>query len=170
LAIPSGGGRPLKQLLAHGFSPVLLLAVFLPQPITAQAWPAAVETQLQTALLHAGKLLEQGLGILAPQIHLQHVINCLEGPNGKSFKAAAGHVCTGQGNGILPDLKAAVAAKEKGADVALGYATAAWTVALEAVTLTDGNEVERRAKVIASHLQGALDALRRFYRSGFVFK
>ena len=159
----------MKQTLMHGSSPVVLLVVFLSQLIAAQAWSTMAEAQLQTALIHAGKLFEQGLGILAPQVHLQHVVNCLEGPNGKNFKAAVGHVCTGQGNGILPDLKAAVAAKEKGADVALDYATAAWTVALEAVALTDGDEVGRRAKVIASYLQRALDALRRFHRLGLAF-
>lgn len=153
----------------HGFSPLLLLVVFLPQLIAAQAWSTMAEAQLQTALIHAGKLLEQGLGILAPQVHLQHVINCLEGSDGKNFKAAVGHVCMGQGNGILPDLKAAVTAKEKGAEVALYYATVAWTVALEAVALNDGDEVARRAKVIATYLQQALDALRRFHRSGLAF-
>ena len=149
----------MTLILVRTLSAVLLLVVFLPQVVAAQGLSGAVVAQLRAALPHSRELLERGLGILAPQIHLQLVINCLEGSNGRHFKAAVGHVCQGQGNGILPDLKAAVAAKEKGAEAALEYATIAWNRALEAVTLADAGAVERRAKVIASYLQQALDVL-----------
>lgn len=37
--------------------------------------------------------------------HLGHALNCIEGPRGSNFNRAWGHVCEGQGNGILPDLR-----------------------------------------------------------------
>ena len=150
----------MTPVLLRTLSALLVLVALLPQGAAAEAWSEAAAAQLRAALPHSRELLERGLGILAPQIHLQLVINCLEGPNGRHFKAAVGHVCQGQGNGILPDLKAAVAAKEQGADTALGYATNAWHRALEAVTLADAGVVGQRAKVIASYLQQALQALR----------
>ena len=35
--------------------------------------------------------------------HLQHAVNCLVGPNGKGFDAAAGNPCGKAGNGAIPD-------------------------------------------------------------------
>jgi len=60
--------------------------------------------ELATAAAHAG----MAAGAEAPQMvksHLQHVINCLEGPKGADFVAALGNPCGGQGDGAIPDSK-----------------------------------------------------------------
>jgi hypothetical protein len=63
------------------------------------------------------------------------------------------------GNGIVPDLKDAVAAKVPGAEAALKQANLAWTIAVQAEAKSDVNEVQPWAKVVADHLKAALDAL-----------
>lgn len=58
--------------------------------------------ELATAAAHAG----MAAGAEAPQMvrsHLQHVINCLEGPKGADFVAALGNPCGSQGEGAIPD-------------------------------------------------------------------
>lgn len=58
--------------------------------------------ELATAAAHAG----MAAGAEAPQMvrsHLQHVINCLEGPKGADFVAALGNPCGSQGDGAIPD-------------------------------------------------------------------
>ncbi len=115
-----------------------------------------VKKELQTAFYHASELAQRGNAVAASKIHVQHVINCLEGPTGANFKQAAGYPCEGQGSGIIPDLKAA---KTPGADKALKEANLAWTLAVQAVAKNDVNEVQPWAKVVASHLKAAMDAL-----------
>lgn len=151
------GEMSVKATLVLGLITLLLVVVFPPPMTTAQTLSMA-ETELRTALVQV-KLLQRGLGVLAPQVYLQRVINCLEGPNGKNFNAAVGSACEGEGNGILPDLRAAAGANEARADLALRHATVAWRVALAAVNLIDSNEVEQQANVVASYLRRALDAL-----------
>lgn len=59
-------------------------------------------TEVSTA--HAHALMAQGANTLAmAHTHLHHVINCLVGPQGTGFDAAAGTPCKGQGNGAIPD-------------------------------------------------------------------
>ncbi len=55
---------------------------------TAHAHALMAQTAKNTAMAHA---------------HLQHVINCLVGPNGAGFDAKAENPCKGQGNGAIPD-------------------------------------------------------------------
>ncbi len=60
--------------------------------------------EVATAAAHAG----MAAGAEAPQMvksHLQHVINCLEGPNGANFAAALGNPCASLGDGAIPDAK-----------------------------------------------------------------
>lgn len=60
--------------------------------------------EIATAAAHAG----MAAGAEAPQMvktHLQHVINCLEGPKGADFAAALGNPCGSQGDGAIPDAK-----------------------------------------------------------------
>ena len=60
--------------------------------------------ELATAAAHAG----MAAGAESPQMvksHLQHVINCLEGPKGADFVAALGNPCASQGDGAIPDAK-----------------------------------------------------------------
>jgi hypothetical protein len=60
--------------------------------------------EIATAAAHAG----MAAGAESPQMvksHLQHVINCLEGPKGADFPAALGNPCGNQGDGAIPDAK-----------------------------------------------------------------
>ncbi|HYM91419.1 MAG TPA: hypothetical protein VEW91_07295, partial [bacterium] len=91
-----------------------LLAYAVPPTGAAMMMGADVKKELQTAMFHAVELAQRGNVVATSQLHVQHVINCLEGPNGANFKAAAGYPCQGMGNGIIPDLKDAVAAKVPG--------------------------------------------------------
>jgi|FLYL01.1.fsa_nt_gi hypothetical protein len=74
----------------------------------------ALETQLNTAIAHAGFSSEADALEMA-QRHLGHVLNCIEGEGGEHFDAAWGHPCGGQGEGIVNDL----AEHPMAADVAL---------------------------------------------------
>jgi len=58
--------------------------------------------EIGTAAAHAG----MAAGAEAPQMvrsHLQHVINCLEGPKGADFSDVVGNPCGSQGGGAIPD-------------------------------------------------------------------
>jgi len=60
--------------------------------------------EVATAAAHAG----MAAGAESPQMvksHLQHVINCLEGPKGANFSAALGNPCASLGDGAIPDAK-----------------------------------------------------------------
>ncbi len=146
----------MRVILAGIVSILLAVLVVLPRMTTAAS---AAETELKTAIFHAGELAQRGEVLATSQLHVQHVVNCLEGPTGKNFKVAAGHVCQGQGNGIIPDLQKAVASGVKGAAAAMRYANAAYMLALDALKMNDVNAVQPWAKVIASNLQQALNAL-----------
>ena len=81
--------------------------------------------ELQTALVHA-KNAAGSSTTATIELHLHHVVNCIEGKMGKNFFAGSGDVCEGMGNGLFADLKAAGMA---GAH-ALPYAEIANQVAL----------------------------------------
>jgi len=66
---------------------------------------ATGEGQLRTAIQHAKELGATSSALSGVQTHLQHTINCLEGPRGKNFNAQAGNPCQGQGTGFLNDAK-----------------------------------------------------------------
>jgi hypothetical protein len=60
--------------------------------------------EVQTAIEHAGfasnaKTTDQ------VHLHLHHVINCLVGPKGEDYYAAAGDPCKGEGGGALNDVR-----------------------------------------------------------------
>jgi hypothetical protein len=60
--------------------------------------------EIATAAAHAG----MAAGAESPQMvksHLQHVINCLEGPKGADFSAVLGNPCGSEGAGAIPDSK-----------------------------------------------------------------
>lgn len=139
----------------------LTTLLIVPQATSAQDPVAAARAQLTTTIFHAGELAQRGTAISGTQTHLQHVINCLEGDKGRNFKAAPGYPCQGQGNGILVDLRAAVAAGGRGAESALKFADIASKLALQAVVMTDVNEAQPWAIVIARNLTLARDALGR---------
>jgi hypothetical protein len=143
----------------------LLLSVvtlILPHAVLGQASAvAAAQTQLTTAIFHSGELAQRGTAIAGTQLHLRHVINCLEGDKGPDFTAAVGNPCQGQGSGIINDLRAAVASGAAGSEQALRFADVALKLALQAVVMTDVNAAQPWATVISRQLTAARDALGR---------
>ena len=71
--------------------------------VTAAGDPSA---ELKTAVTHAGFAAKYET-LKEVTLHLHHALNCLVGPQDSRFDAAAGNPCQGQGNGFLPDQKAA---------------------------------------------------------------
>ncbi len=147
----------------------LLIAAMLTYGVPrtdATAIRADVKAELKMALFHIGMLARDGPAY-KPPLHGQHVINCLEGPKGRNYEGFvhAGNPCAGQGNGIIPDLKDQAAAKIPGTQEALKQATLAWNVAVQGMAKNNfndpgyGNEVKQWAKLVASYLKVALDAL-----------
>lgn len=62
----------------------------------AQAAPKHSADPYETAIEHAKLAVKAGT-LEAVQMHLHHVLNCLEGEHGKDFDAAAGNPCNGRG-------------------------------------------------------------------------
>lgn len=118
----------------------------------------SIKTQLKTATFHAGELAQKG-AISATHLHMQHTINCLEGPTGPDFVQAVGYPCQGQGHGILPDLKMAVSHMVPGAQAAWDDANIALNLAKQTGGMTDVAEAQPWAKVAAAHLSKASDEL-----------
>ena len=149
----------MKSMVA-GLVVITCALVFAVPPTGAATMMGGdVRKELQTAIFHSSELAQRGNAVAGAKLHLQHVINCLEGPNGTNFKAAVGYPCDGQGRGIIPDLKDARAAKVPGADKALNQATIAWTLATQGLAKTDVNEVQPWAKVVSNYLKASLAAL-----------
>lgn len=78
----------------------LLGALLLSSAALAQGGDAAKE--LATAGTHA-QLSESSQSVAVATMHLHHVINCLVGPHGTGFDAAAGNPCKTMGDGALRD-------------------------------------------------------------------
>ena len=114
-----------------------------------------IQTELKTATFHSGELAQKVNTIAGVQLHLHHVINCLEGTNGPDYLASVGYPCQGQGNGIIPDLKVAVMHMVPGSTAALQEAQTCLMLALQSVTSKDINEAQPFALVISRHLQTA---------------
>ena len=78
--------------------------LFLAGAAALLATPAFADLagELSTAQTHAGMASTQ-TDIAMAQKHLQHAVNCLVGPNGTGFDAAAGNPCGKAGNGAIPD-------------------------------------------------------------------
>lgn len=149
----------MKTILA-GIAVMALAVLFISQVAPAQSVTVkSMKDQLQTTVFHAGELAQRGTAVASTRTHLQHVINCLEGPNGSNFVQAAGYPCQGQGRGILVDLQAGVAAGVMGSNRALRFATIAHTLALQAVRMNEVNEAQPWAAVIARQLQIAFDSI-----------
>src|ERR1700750_1280266 len=58
--------------------------------------------ELSTAQTHAAMAATQS-DIAMAHKHLQHAVNCLVGPNGAGFDAAAGNPCANAGAGAIND-------------------------------------------------------------------
>ncbi|MDR7537819.1 MAG: hypothetical protein QN183_15880 [Armatimonadota bacterium] len=118
-----------------------------------QAQAGAVRTQVRTALTHAGfaATADTPNGVVQ---HLGHALNCLEGEGGKNFNRSWGHVCQGQGRGILSDLRAS-----PGNDLML-VAQAAADLAAAGTRSRNVNESRMAAKGVAALLQVMADVLK----------
>jgi len=139
---------------------VMLLATLIAAPSApAQSPVANAKKQLETAIFHSGELAQRGTAVAASKTHLQHTMNCLEGPLGQNFNAAPGYPCQGQGNGLIPDLRAAEAAGVRGAGNALRFVGAAHTLITTALQSNDVDMVQPYAKVVSDQLKQALAAL-----------
>ncbi len=151
MSVTSLGSALIAFLLVLGLSQ----AGFADDPVTA------TKKALQTAAFHTSELAQRGDSVAGTQLHLQHAINCLEGPSGMHFRVAAGYPCQGMGmgGGIIADLKALNARNATGAREALKEASIAWDLALQAIGMKDVNEAQPWALVIARHLKAARDAL-----------
>jgi hypothetical protein len=111
----------------------------------------AAKKELQTAQTHAGFAAKYNT-VVEVELHLHHVVNCLEGPQGKNFDAPSKNVCEGQGAGIFQDLKDSGMA---GAH-ALPYAELADQVAIWGIQQTMAKDLGRAraaANVAMSTLQ-----------------
>jgi hypothetical protein len=63
---------------------------------------ADVAAQLSVAQTHAG-LAAKAADLKMVQMHLHHAVNCLVGPAGTGFDAAAGNPCAKAGTGAIPE-------------------------------------------------------------------
>ncbi len=129
-----------------------------PQPAqpapSVQTQAGDVKTELKTAITHAG-FAGGGDALGSVQQHLGHTLNCIEGTKGRNFNQSWGHVCQGQGNGILVDLKAA----QGGAGLML-VAGEADSFALAGVRSKDLAEARNAAKGVGALLTVVADNLK----------
>lgn len=79
----------------------LALAAALAMTGTAHAETDAAK-EVSTAAQHAG-FANKASDMKAVQMHLQHVVNCLVGPNGQGFDTKQANPCKDQGSGAIPD-------------------------------------------------------------------
>ncbi len=142
------------------------LVLALPRPGGAAGSPdqdlvLGIKDGLKTAVLHSSAPAQgEGAGA-AVKLQLQQTINCLEGPAGLHFRPAVGDLCQGQGHGIIPDLQVAASQGIPGAEKALKDVTVAWSLATRAVAMTDVNEAQPWALVVAKYLRMASEDLGR---------
>src|SRR3990172_9708914 len=129
---------------------VAVATVFVTSAMAAEMMTAA-KKELDTAIFHAN--LAAGYNNTKEiELHLHHVVNCIEGQNGKDYFKASGDVCAGMGNGLFADLKESGMA---GAH-ALPYTEIANTVALWGISKGMANDVGR-AKAAAQVTKLILD-------------
>jgi len=114
--------------------------VLLQSGLATAAGDPSVE--LKTATTHAGFAAKYE-ALKEVTMHLHHTLNCLVGPQDKLFDAAAGNPCQGQGNGYLPDLKAA-----KGETAAYYDAWWAAQIAGQAVSVKSLGEAKAAAHIV----------------------
>ena len=109
--------------------------------------------ELKTAMTHAGFAAKYE-ALKEVTMHLHHTLNCLVGPQDKLFDASAGNPCQGQGNGYLPDLKAA-----KGENNAYYDAWWAAQIAGQAVASNNLGAAKSAARLVDQVLQDAAKAM-----------
>ncbi|HLE77189.1 MAG TPA: hypothetical protein VJA65_02130 [bacterium] len=98
----------MKRSTVFAAVAAILVALFAVTGVLAQT--PNLRQELRTAITHAG-FAANGQAVNYVRTHLGHTLNCLQGPSGAQFNRAIGHVCQGQGNGILADLKSVPAGR-----------------------------------------------------------
>ena len=88
----------MNKLLAAGITGALAGGL----AFAAFAQTHSAQDEINTAHAHA-TMAQSADSVAMAHTHLHHVINCLVGPTGQGFDAAAGEPCKGQGNGAIPD-------------------------------------------------------------------
>jgi len=131
---------------------LLAVAVLLAAAGSAPAadMMSAASKQLETATVHA-KNAAGASSTAQIELHLHHVVNCIEGKDGKNYFAASGDVCEGMGNGLLKDLQASGMAGGH----ALPYVEIAQSVSLGGLAQGMRKDVAR-AKAAAEVAQSVL--------------
>ncbi|HLA24333.1 MAG TPA: hypothetical protein VJ206_02980 [bacterium] len=125
-----------------------------PSTPSAAGADAKVVAQLRTGVEHARNAA--GSGAMASAVsHLGHVLNCIEGTRGRNFNASWGHVCQGQGDGILTDIKGM-----KNADNLMLVLESADQLAAAGVKARELGAVQSAARGVGALLQIVLDGTR----------
>ena len=129
------------------FACVAVWVLAQPTLVSAAGDPSA---ELNTAVTHAGFAAKYET-MKEITLHLHHALNCLVGPQDKLFDAAAGNPCQGQGNGYLPDQKAA-----KG-ESSNQYYDAWWAAQIAAQALASDNmgQAKAAARIVNMVLENA---------------
>lgn len=83
------------------------------------------------------------------------MVNCLEGPRGRNYDQAPGNPCQGQGNGIMPDIRAA-----QGGAVWMPVVEAAADLALKGVKATEMSSARNIGRGVAALLSTTAEGLR----------
>jgi len=104
-----------------------------------------MQTELKTAITHAG-FAEKYDSMKEVSLHLHHVVNCLVGANDPMYDKASGNPCEGQGNGILPDIKAKMGEDQE-------YQIAWWLARLGSDAIKMGNLAQAKAAAHIIHVQ-----------------
>jgi len=125
-----------------------------PPPPSAAPSDAKVVAQLRTGIEHARNAA--GSGAMAGAVsHLGHVLNCIEGSRGRNFNASWGHVCQGQGDGVVNDIKGL-----RNAENLMLVLESANSLAVAGVRARELGAVQSAARGVGSLLQVVLDGLR----------
>ncbi len=139
-------GFVLGVVLIFGAAAVTYSQSDYGKPSGAATPGGGLKAQLKTAITHAG-FAASGDSIGYVRQHLGHALNCIEGSNGKNFNRSWGHVCQGQGNGILQDLRSAT-----GGAAFMIVIEHADSLAAAGVTRTDLAEAKAAAKATGALL------------------
>ncbi len=129
---------------------ILCLVLTLGGTTSGAMMSGPADQELQTAITHAGLAARQTT-VAQIELHLHHVINCIEGKEGKDYFAGSGDVCQGMGRGLLADLNAAGMAGGH----ALPYVEIAQSVAVWGIAQGMRKDVAR-ARAAADLAQAAL--------------
>ena len=129
---------------------VFTLLVFMTVNTMGASPMDQAKTELDTAIYH-GKASVDSDSAGAMKAHLHHAINCMEGPQGQNFDSSEVNPCKGQGNGIVPDLKAAGSPASK----ALKHVQEADNIAVTSLGVYDISTLRNNINEVVNHLEQA---------------